>query len=210
MIQRVVEGAKKSTKLAEVVVATDDQRIYDHVLSFGGKCFMTSESHPSGTDRCGEVAKQLDADVIINVQGDEPLIDARQLDALCEAFEDGSVSIATLAIPDNDLSELKNPNRIKLIRALNGDALYFSRSVIPNAERANKPAAYLRHIGVYAYRSRTLQQLIQLEPSELEKTESLEQLRWLENGHKIRVVLTDIETPNIDTPEDVQSVLNLL
>ncbi len=210
MIQRVYEGAQASRRLSDVIVATDDRRIYDHVLSFGGKVFMTSEEHTTGTDRCGEVALEVNADVVINIQGDEPLVDHRQLDQLCEAFKDHTVQIATLGIPmSHDLSDLNDPNRIKIVRAANGDAIYFSRSAIP-FERSERGFPYMRHIGLYAFRTETLLELIQLKPCVLEETESLEQLRWIYYGYKIRVVETNIETPNIDTPEDIEKVLRNL
>lgn len=210
MIQRVYEGAKASSQLSDVIVATDDRRIYDHVLGFGGKVFMTSEEHTTGTDRCGEVAQEVHADVVINIQGDEPLVDHRQLDQLCETFKDEKVQIATLGIPmTHDVSDLNDPNRIKIVKAANGDAIYFSRSAIP-FERSERGYPFMRHIGLYAFRTETLLQLIQLKPCLLEETESLEQLRWIYYGYKIRVVETNIETPNIDTPEDIEKVLRNL
>ncbi|MDG1333347.1 MAG: 3-deoxy-manno-octulosonate cytidylyltransferase [Crocinitomicaceae bacterium] len=210
MIQRVYEGAAKSSILSEVIVATDDQRIFDEVERFGGKVMMTSADHRTGTDRCGEVAKQMEADVVINIQGDEPLIDFRQLDQLLEAFQDESVQIATLGIADVSEEDKQNPNRIKLVLNHQNDALYFSRSSVPNEhhakqeDRENFP--FFRHIGVYAYRKKALLELVNLEPTDLEKIESLEQLRWMYYGYSIRVVETDIETPNIDVPEDVEKV----
>ena len=214
MIQRVYEGAKRSTKLSQVIVATDDQRIYDHVESFGGEVIMTSESHTNGTDRCAEVASQIDCDVVINVQGDEPLVDFRQLDQLCEAFNDSEVSIATLGIKGVTEEERNNPNRIKIVLDENSNALYFSRSAIPNTANGKSEIIenfpFYRHIGLYAYRSVTLAELTKLAPTQLEKVESLEQLRWLYYSYKIRVVETDIETPNIDVPEDLEKVLALL
>ena len=214
MIQRVYEGAKKSTKLSEVIVATDDQRIYDHVKSFGGEVIMTSENHKNGTDRCGEVASQMDCDVVINIQGDEPLVDFRQLDQLCKAFNDSDVSIATLGIKGVTREERNNPNRIKIVLDENSNALYFSRSAIPNTANG-KPEIIenfplYRHIGLYAYKSGTLAELTDLPPTQLEKVESLEQLRWLYYSYKVRVVETDIETPNIDVPEDLKKVLAFL
>ena len=214
MIQRVYENASKSNSLDEVIVATDDQRIYDHVLSFGGKVMMTSANHASGTERCGEVAKTSEARIIINIQGDEPLVDPAQLDALIDAFTDESVQIATLGCPKISAEDIQNPNRIKIVTDVFKNALYFSRSAIPNDyhykgdSRAFFP--FLKHIGLYAYRTDVLLELIHLAPSKLEQIESLEQLRWLYYGYNIRVVETDIETPNIDTPEDVEKVLNLL
>jgi len=214
MIQRVYEGAKNSTLLAEVIVATDDQRIFNEVKRFGGNVMMTSLDHKTGTDRCGEIAQQVEADVIINIQGDEPLIDIRQIDALSVAFNDPNVEIATLGIKDVSDEDKRNPNRIKIALDHVNNALYFSRSPIPNEHHSDtmvaKSFTFYRHIGVYAYRKTALNKLVMLEPTDLEKIESLEQLRWMYYGHKIRVVETTIETPNVDVPEDVENVLALL
>jgi len=214
MIQRVYEGAKRSDLLSDVIVATDDKRVYDEVKSFGGNVQMTSEKHTTGTDRCGEIVENVDCDIVINIQGDEPLVDSRQLDQVCESFHDESVQIATLGIKNVSQEDLQNKNRIKIVCDSKNDALYFSRSAIPNQENAKESVAngyqFLRHIGLYAYRTKVLRQLVNLEPTTLEKIESLEQLRWLYHGYKIRVVETEIETPNIDVPEDVQAVLDLL
>ncbi|MDB4091240.1 3-deoxy-manno-octulosonate cytidylyltransferase [Crocinitomicaceae bacterium] len=213
MIQRVYEGANKSEMLDEVIVATDDHRIVDEVKKFGGKVVMTSTKHSTGSDRCGEIAKTIDADVIINIQGDEPLIDSKQLDQLCAAFSDRKVSIATLGIKRSD-EDANNPNRIKMVLNSNKDAMYFSRSAIPNTNNATLSGIndfnFFRHIGVYGYKKETLLKLIDLEKTKLEQVESLEQLRWLYHGYSIRVVETNIETPNIDVPEDVEKVLLLL
>lgn len=216
MIQRVVEGASKAALLTDLIVATDDQRIVDEVVRFGGKVVMTDSNHPTGTDRCAEVLRNLpdSYDVVINIQGDEPLVDARQLDQLLQAFSNPDVQIATLASRKIEMEDILNPNRIKLVVDKHHNALYFSRSPIPNfANSKGEPLEiypFLRHIGLYAYRSEVLLQLSKLEETQLEKIESLEQLRWLYNGYSIRVVETEIETPNIDTPEDVEKVLGLL
>lgn len=216
MIQRVVEGTRKSNLLTDVIVATDDQRIFDEVTRFGGKVMMTSSEHPTGTDRCAEVLRNMGGnfDVVINIQGDEPLVDARQLDALLGVFSNPEIQIATIASPQIALEDLNNPNRIKVVVDKANKALYFSRSAIPNfANCKTEPMAsypYLRHIGLYAYRSEVLEQISNLAESQLEKIESLEQLRWLYNGYTIHVVKTEIETPNIDVPEDVEKVLTLL
>ncbi len=215
MIQRVYEGAKRSTLLAEVIVATDDSRIYDEVVRFGGKVKMTSENHPSGTDRCGEVAKTIqDADVVINIQGDEPLVDYRQLDTLIQAFENKNTQIATLGNKAVTMEDIMNPNRIKIVVDDKEEALYFSRSAIPNfanfKEDPLENYPFYRHIGLYAYRADVLQELVKLKPTTLEKVESLEQLRWLYYGYKIKIVETNIETPNIDVLEDIEKVLPFL
>jgi 3-deoxy-manno-octulosonate cytidylyltransferase (CMP-KDO synthetase) len=215
MIQRVYEGVQKSQLLTDVIVATDDQRIYDEVVRFGGKVVMTSTDHPSGTDRCGEVANTINnIDVVINIQGDEPLVDYRQIDQLAQAFLDETVTIATLGNKDISLEDINNTNRIKIVLDHQQNALYFSRSAIPNYANAGENPLenypFMMHIGLYGYRSEILKELIQLTPTALEKTESLEQLRWLYYGYKIKIVETDIETPNIDVPADVAKVLSLL
>lgn len=215
MIQRVYEGAKKSKLISELIVATDDVRILQDVKRFGGKAEMTSDKHPSGTDRCAEVlSRNSDFDLVINIQGDEPLVDARQLDSLIEAFQDSAVEIATLVTENITQDDLQNPNRIKVVIDKSNNAIYFSRSAIPNSMNfsgnALKAFPFLRHIGLYAYKSDVLRQITQLEPTHLEKIESLEQLRWLYNEFKIRVVKTAIETPNIDVPADVDKVLACL
>ena len=198
-----------------MIVATDDQRIVDEVKRFGGNVLLTKESHPSGTDRCGEIASQYtDIDVIVNIQGDEPLVDYRQLDALISAFDDAQTKIATLGIKDVTLEDINNTNRIKIVVDHKQNALYFSRSAIPNfANSKGNPLdmyPFFRHIGLYAYRASVLKELVELQPTKLETIESLEQLRWLYYGYSIRVVETTIETPNIDVPEDVKKVIEFL
>lgn len=215
MIQRVYEGAAKSQLISELVVATDDQRIFNEVKRFGGKVEMTSEQHQTGTDRCAEVlSKNPNFDVVINIQGDEPLVDFRQTDQLLSAFENHEVQIATLGIRNISTEDLQNPNRIKIVTNQHNSALYFSRSCIPNFNNAKQEIVaqypFLRHIGLYAYRANILKEIATLKETLLEKTESLEQLRWLYYGYKIQVVETDIETPNIDTPEDLEKVLQFL
>ena len=215
MIQRVYEGVQKSSMLTEVIVATDDVRIEAEVQRFGGKVVLTSSDHPSGTDRCGEVARLFpDFDVVINIQGDEPLVDFRQIDQLAKAFKNSETTIATLGIKQVSMEDVLNPNRIKIVVDHLQNALYFSRSPIPNfANFKGEPLnfyPFFRHIGVYAYRTKTLEELVNLSPTLLEQIESLEQLRWLFYGYKIQVVTTDIETPNIDVPEDVKKVLEFL
>lgn len=215
MIQRVYEGSMKSNLLSDVIVATDDQRIVTEVERFGGKVMLTNPNHPSGTDRCGEVASQIDdIDVVINIQGDEPLVDFRQLDLLAKAFENEKVQIATLGINHVSMEDILNTNRIKIVLNQHQNALYFSRSPLPNFANATgnplEKYPFIRHIGLYAYRTETLRRLVELKPTALEQIESLEQLRWLYYGYPIQVVLTDIETPNIDVPADVEKVLALI
>ena len=215
MIQRVYEGAIKSKFINLLVVATDDTRIRDEVLRFGGNVEMTSEKHNSGTDRCAEVAKKYpEYDLIVNIQGDEPLVDFRQLDQLIQVFEKENIQIATLATKKITSEDLDNPNRIKIVIDKNNSALYFSRSAIPNQVNFKGDGLssypFLRHIGLYAYQKNTLIELSNLPVSTLETIESLEQLRWLYSGFKIHVAETDIETPNIDSIEDVENVLRNL
>jgi 3-deoxy-manno-octulosonate cytidylyltransferase (CMP-KDO synthetase) len=215
MIQRVYEGASKSDLISELIVATDDERIYNEVKRFGGQVVMTASTHQTGTDRCAEVVNQLQhADVVINIQGDEPLVDYRQLNQLIDAFNSDEVKIATLASRKITLDDLQNPNRIKVVLDNNNKAIYFSRSAVPNAANLREDALtfypFLRHIGLYGFRTDVIKEITQLEPTLLEQTESLEQLRWLYYGYSIHVVETTIETPNIDSPEDVIKVLELL
>lgn len=210
MIQRVFEGVQNTNLFDEVVVATDHEKIVEHVHTFKGNVVMTAASHQSGTERCGEVIQSFPTcDVVVNIQGDEPLVDEVQLSQLLTAFEDESVQIATLGTPSITEETLKDSNRIKIVVNHNSDALYFSRSSIP-FERNNEAYPFLKHIGLYGFRRNVLEELVALTPTKLEKTESLEQLRWLYYGYTIRVMKTDIETPNIDTPEDVDEVLNKL
>ena len=214
MIQRVYDQVSKV--LDDVYVATDDQRIFDKVRSFDGKVIMTSDAHRSGTDRCYEAFTKLDDwfDVVINVQGDEPFIQPEQIEALKNCFADDETQIATLVkkITDKDGVEvLFNPNSPKVVIDKQNNALYFSRSPIPykrGSDEKNWMAEhdYYKHVGVYAYRSEVLSQIVQMPPSKLELAESLEQLRWLENGLKIKAGFTDVETVGIDTPEDLEKI----
>lgn len=216
MIRRVYEQAAKAKKLSVVVVATDDQRIMNEVERFGGKAMMTSPDHHSGTDRCAEVLDALDEkfDVVINIQGDEPFIDPEKIDLLTGMFDNPGVDIATLSTKIKDRTELENPNVVKLVKALTGKALYFSRSVIPflrnpDSNSPVKPHDFLKHIGIYAYRSAVLHRIVKLEPGVLEKAESLEQLRWLEHGFHIYVSETESEGFAVDTPEDLSKIINI-
>ncbi|MGN0281721.1 MAG: 3-deoxy-manno-octulosonate cytidylyltransferase [Prevotella sp.] len=210
VIQRVYEQVSKVAD--ETFVATDDKRIYDAVEAFGGKVVMTRTDHKSGTDRIEEAAEKIggDYDVVVNVQGDEPFIQASQIETVCKCFDDPTTQIATLGKPfGNDMEAISNPNSPKIVVDKKGFALYFSRSVIPfirGTETNEWPSAcpFLKHLGLYAYRREVLREITQLPQGLLEKAESLEQLRWLENGYKIRVGLTDIETVGIDTPADLE------
>ena len=209
IIQRVYEQASKV--LDEVYVATDDERIQKAVEGFGGKAVMTSTNHKSGTDRLEEAATKIgtDADVIINIQGDEPFIQKSQLETVKALFDDPQTQIATLGKPFESMEAVENPNSPKIVCDVNGYAMYFSRSVIPyvrgkEKEEWLKAFPYLKHIGLYAYRREVLYEVTQLPQSPLEVAESLEQLRWLQNGYRIKVGLTNVETVGIDTPEDLQ------
>lgn len=212
VIQRVYEQV--TTVLDEAYVATDDERIYNKVQEFGGRVVMTSPNHKSGTDRIEEAVQKIgtDADIIINVQGDEPFIHPSQIEALIKCFDDPTTQIATLGKPfdkDADISLLDNPNSPKIVVDNNSFALYFSRSVIPSIRGVEHNQwlgkyPFLKHLGIYAYRTQVLHEITRLPQSSLELAESLEQLRWLQNGYRIRVGTTNIETVGIDTPEDLQ------
>jgi 3-deoxy-manno-octulosonate cytidylyltransferase (CMP-KDO synthetase) len=208
VIQRVYEQV--SSVLSEVYVATDDQRIYDTVEQFGGRAVMTRVDHKSGTDRIQEAVEKTGttADVVINVQGDEPFIQPSQIQTLMQLFDAPETQIGTLGKLFESLEAVENPNSPKIVVDERGFALYFSRSVIPfirGVEREEWFGKYpfLKHLGVYAYRREVLSEVTRLPQSSLEKAESLEQLRWLQNGYRIRVGLTDVETVGIDTPEDL-------
>ncbi len=213
MIQRVYEQVQTAA-IQEVVVATDDDRIRQHVLEFGGNVIMTSAHHQSGTDRCYEAYTQLDEafDVVINIQGDEPFIQPEQVNKVLGCFTQPDAQIATLIKPVVSPEELLNPNSPKVVIGAQHQALYFSRHPIPYLRGAEPHEwlsrhGYYKHIGIYGYRSTVLAQLTQLQPSGLEKAESLEQLRWLEHGFKIITAVTELETIGIDTPADVAKAL---
>lgn len=216
MLQRVYEQSKKSLKLTEVVVATDDDRIARHAESFGAKVVITHPDHPSGTDRCFEAYKKTnqDFDYIINIQGDEPFIDPGQIDLLASIC-DGSTELATLMIKCNSHEVLFDKGEVKITLNTNNEALYFSRMVIPfikgvDEKDWHKHFNYFRHVGMYAYRNDILEKVTTMTPSSLEKAESLEQLRWLENGLKIKCAETLHDSHCIDTPEDVEKVIKLM
>lgn len=218
VIQRVYEQVSKV--LSDVYVATDDDRIFKVVESFGGHAVMTSAEHRSGTDRIEEAIEKIggDYDVVINIQGDEPFIQESQIKELCACFDDESTQIATLGKPftkAQDITELENPNSPKIVIDKNNYAMYFSRSIIPYLRNIPREQwlnnfPYLKHIGLYAYRRNVLQEITKLPQSSLEIAESLEQLRWLQNGYKIKVGFTDAETVGIDTPADLLRAENFL
>ncbi|CCY82162.1 3-deoxy-manno-octulosonate cytidylyltransferase [Prevotella sp. CAG:1185] len=212
VIQRVYEQVR--SVLDDVYVATDDERIMNAVKSFGGNAVMTSPNHKSGTDRIEEAVNIIgkNFDVVINIQGDEPFIHKSQIETICKCFDDPQTMIATLGRPFSEkdtIKDLENPNSPKLICDNNGFAMYFSRSIIPyirGEEKSNwiNKFNYLKHIGLYAYRANVLREITKLPQSSLELAESLEQLRWLQNGYRIKVGITNIETIGIDTPEDLE------
>jgi 3-deoxy-manno-octulosonate cytidylyltransferase (CMP-KDO synthetase) len=264
MIQRVYEQAKKCKSLARIVVATDDERIFKHVQSFGGEAMMTADTHQSGTDRCAEVVERLNFEIqtafldsdtapiigkitprfdgiftaVINIQGDEPYIQPEQIEKVVEILRGGGFQIsdskfqedaakrqtsnvelqtdfgiATLAKCIDNQEDIENPNIVKVVFDAMGKAVYFSRSPIPflrNIDRKDwaKSGQFFKHIGLYGYKTNVLLDLAQLSPSNLEKLESLEQLRWLENGYAIGVAQTNLETIGIDTPEDLEKIKN--
>lgn len=212
MIQRVYEQCLKA-KLNRVVVATDDERIFKHVLDFGGEVVMTSSKHESGTDRIAEAAQKLNlaADVtIINIQGDEPFIDPTDINLLADCFYDDSTEIATLIKLINDSETLFNTNTPKVVLGQNKQALYFSREAIPHLRGVDKKEwldkSYFQHIGIYAYKNQTLQTISKLPMGDLERSEGLEQLRWLENGYTIKTAITQSECIAVDSPEDLEKI----
>ncbi|HRH71124.1 MAG TPA: 3-deoxy-manno-octulosonate cytidylyltransferase [Flavobacteriales bacterium] len=212
MVHRVLERAARATCPGEVVVATDDQRIFDHVVSLGGHAVMTSPDHPSGTDRCYQALAQLGKeryDAVVNIQGDEPFLVPEQIDELCRTLVDAKGGIATLAHALTDDRDLDDTGKVKIVTDVHGDALYFSRAAIPVLRNhvsgvRHSVFPFLKHIGLYAYRSDVLGQIVQLSPSALERAESLEQLRWLENGFKVRVGITQYPSFCVDTPADLE------
>lgn len=209
VIQHVYE--KVATVLEAAYVATDDERIYDVVKAFGGQVVMTRTDHKSGTDRIEEAIEKIGGewDVVVNVQGDEPFVAKSQLDTICHCFDDPTTQIATLGKPFESMEAVQNPNSPKIVVDNMGFAMYFSRSVIPYVRGKEMSSwlthyPFLKHLGIYAYRKDVLRQVTQLPQSSLEIAESLEQLRWLQNGFKIKVGTTDVETVGIDTPQDLE------
>lgn len=213
MIQRVYERASTSKSLAKVVVATDHEKIYAHVKQFGGEACMTREDHQSGTDRCYEALSQETEqfDYVINIQGDEPFIAPEQIDLLASCFST-EVSLATLVKQIDSSAALLNPNVVKAVLDKDGYALYFSREALPHQRGISKEdwlkhGIFYKHIGIYGYQSKALAEIVKLPVSALEKAEALEQLRWLENGYKIKTRETAIESMGIDTPEDLEEAV---
>ncbi len=213
MIQRVYEQCQKSKSLYKTYVATDDQRIFQHVRDFGGNVVMTSEAHKTGTDRCNEAASIIEKeektqiDVLINIQGDEPFIHIEQINLVANCFNNKDTEIASLAREISTDEDIHNPNMVKVVRNLKKQALYFSRYPIPFYRNSNEDKQkILKHIGIYGYKRDVLSEISKLNTSELEKAESLEQLRWLENGYKITLELTTHESISIDTKEDLLQI----
>jgi len=212
LLQHVVERAGQARTLSEVIVATDDVRIADSVRGFGGKVQMTSPAHPSGTDRIAEVARDVGCDLVVNIQGDEPLIDPADIDAaVAPLLADRRIPMGTLACP-LDLEQAGDPNAVKVVVGMDGFALYFSRAPIPYLRDGHGGGAspYLLHIGLYVYRREILLRLAGLRPTPLEERERLEQLRALEHGIRIRVVGTDKPSLGVDTPEDLERVRRMM
>ncbi|MTB53097.1 3-deoxy-manno-octulosonate cytidylyltransferase [Lewinella sp. W8] len=213
LIQRVYERVSSCAVIDQVVVATDDARILDHVHGFGGNAQMTSASHKSGTDRVAEVARQFpEATVVVNVQGDEPFIDPEQVNAVIAPFQDPAVDITTLAHRISDEQALLSPNVVKVVRDNRGRALYFSRHGIPFLRDVPvgqwlSRGKHLQHLGIYAFRATVLEKITALSPGALEVAESLEQLRWLQAGYSIRVELTDLPAFGVDTPADLAEAI---
>jgi 3-deoxy-manno-octulosonate cytidylyltransferase (CMP-KDO synthetase) len=217
MLQRVYEQCKLSKSLSRIIIATDDERIYKHAESFGAEVCMTDEKHPSGTDRCAEVALKMniDTDVIINIQGDEPLINPSQIDLLANCFADSKTQIATLIKVIDSEDVLFNTNTPKVVLDSENFAIYFSRECIPHIRNKEKSEwlsanTFYQHIGIYAYQKNVLQEITKLKTSSLETAESLEQLRWIEHQYKIKTAITNEDTFAIDSPEDVDKVLQKL
>ena len=206
MICRVYERAKLAKSVDEVIVATDDERILRAVEFNHGRAMMTRADHKTGTDRLAEVAEKFpDVDIIVNVQGDEPLIESSLIDELIAQFDDENLQMATVAVELSDEDEMKNPNNVKVVIDKKNNALYFSRSLIPYPRNVGKSKVF-KHIGIYAYRRNFLLEYAKMPSTPLEESESLEQLRALENGYKIRVIKSDCKFIGVDTEEDLKRV----
>jgi 3-deoxy-manno-octulosonate cytidylyltransferase (CMP-KDO synthetase) len=213
MIQLVFERVREARSVSRVIVATDDERIVRAVEAFGGEAKLTRREHRCGTERVAEVAAHVPGEIYVNVQGDEPLIEPAAIDAAVEAVvEDADVAVATLNTPIRQVAEIMDPNVVKVVQDFQGDALYFSRAPIPwvRDEASRHAARHLKHIGLYVYRHAALLEYPTLPPGELERHERLEQLRWLENGYRIRVVETEYDAVSVDVPEDVERVEKIL
>lgn len=206
MIQRVYEQAKTAEYLTRLIIATDDERILKVCKAFGAEVQMTSPDHSSGTERAAEIAEKLNTSIVINIQADEPLIRGEMIDKLVSSLQDKSIPMATLANKVKDFNLLYEKNTVKLVTDKYGFALYFSRSPLP----FNPKDHFLKHIGIYGYQKDFLLKLSHMQPSQLEKTEKLEQLRALENGYKIKIIESLAPTLSVDTPQDIIKVENYL
>ncbi len=214
MIQRVYEQCIQANRLSKVVIATDDEKIFNHVQEFGGHAVITSPQHQSGTDRCAEVIEKIGAenwDVVINIQGDEPFIHPEQIDLICSAFEVQETKLATIVKKITSVDELFNHNNVKVILNKRNEVVYFSRTPIPYnrnfpEQEWLKYSVYYKHIGIYGYSTQTLLEVSKLAKTNLEVTESLEQLRWIENGYSIRAEITSLDSIAIDTPDDLLKI----
>lgn len=221
MVQRTYEQALKASSLLKVVVATDDKRIFDHVISFGGNVVMTSGNHPSGSDRCNEALqivhqqnKAVTFDVVINVQGDEPYIKPEQINLVADCFKNQGTQIATLVKKINSIEELFSAGIAKVLLNKNSEAICFSRQAIPHIRQVAendwlKHHTFYKHIGIYGYRTDTLKKITQLPPSAIENAEALEQMRWIENGYKVKVAETEFDSKAVDTPDDLKKLLTI-
>lgn len=221
MIQRVFDQVKKSSRINEVIVATDDVRILDHVKDFGGNVMLTSPNHLNGTLRCYEVFEKTNSlnpgfySAVVNIQGDEPFINPEQIDQVCNTLTNKNAAIATLAKTIDDKEELFSENTVKVVFSNTKKAIYFSRNPIPFMRSCEKKdwlsnATFYKHIGIYGFSSKILEHIVALKPTKLELAESLEQLRWLENGLEIDIDITNYESIGIDTPEDLKNLLTML
>ena len=212
MIQRVYEKLKDIDVIDRIIIATDDERIFKHVKSFNAEVMMTSEKHNNGTERIAEVVAKIDNNysAVINVQGDEPFINENQVIQLAKIILEENTDIATLAKLITHEDELASPNTVKVVFDNNMNALYFSRAAIPYARNLNKQVSVYKHIGIYAFKTKVLQEVVKMKPSKLEEAESLEQLRWLENMKIIKIGITEFESFGIDTIDDIEEALKKL
>jgi 3-deoxy-manno-octulosonate cytidylyltransferase (CMP-KDO synthetase) len=211
MIQWTYEQAMKAELVSQVVVATDDQRIFDCVKSFGGEVVMTSADHPSGTDRIAEVLENVEADLVVNVQGDEPTVEPKVIDDLVVAMVDNGAEMGTVAVPiDRDGEDFRNPNVVKLVKDCDGNALYFSRAPIPFCRDGAESVQPLKHWGLYAYTPELVKKFVEWPESALEKCEKLEQLRAVEHGVRIVVITAECDSVGVDTIADAEKVVRII
>lgn len=209
MVQHVFENASRSKLLSMIIVATDDKRIFETVMGFGGNAIMTSKSHKSGTDRVGEAARKMKCEIAVNIQGDEPYVHPANIDRAIEPLlKDKAINVSTLCCRISDKKDISNPNIVKVVLDNDNFALYFSRSVIPH-NRDGGNVTYYKHLGLYVYRNSYLQKLVRLKPVKIEMAEKLEQLRVLVNGERIKVIETKIDSHSVDTKEDLKKIIKL-